>query len=132
MIYYGEDYGDLPQFLDELSLLRLQRRVGLPALISVNPYQERRTATSAFGRMHFANGFLKFTGREEEQETLTQFLEEDKKFSWWIILGEGGMGKSRLALEWLKKMPTHWFGYFARKMLMQYVNFPLYRYCCNL
>lgn len=115
MIYYGEDYGDLPQFLEELSLLRLQRRVGLPALISVNPYQERRTATSAFGRMHFANGFLKFTGREEEQKALTQFLEEDKKFSWWMILGEGGMGKSRLALEWLKKMPTHWFGYFARK-----------------
>ena len=25
------------------------------------------------------------------------------------------MGKSRLALEWLRKLPAHWFGYFAKK-----------------
>lgn len=115
IIYYGEDYEDLPEFLKELSVLRLQRGAGIPALISVNPYQESRKATSAFGRMHFTNGFLKFIGRETEQTALDHFLEEDKKFSWWTILGEGGMGKSRLALEWLRKMPSHWFGYFAKK-----------------
>lgn len=115
IIYYGEEYADLPEFLKGLSMFRLQRREGMSALISVNPYQERRTLTSAFGRMHFANRFSKFTGRKAEQDALNRFLEEDNHFLWWALLGEGGMGKSRLALEWLKKMPSHWFGYFAKK-----------------
>lgn len=124
ILFYGDDYTDLPEFLQELSLLRLQQRVRLRPLISVNPYQERKPVTSAFGRMHFANGFLKFTGRETELAALNRFLEEEPDFLWWTILGEGGMGKSRLALEWLRKLPAHWFGYFAKKNADAVCDFP--------
>ena len=34
---------------------------------------------------------------------------------WWGVLGEGGIGKSRLLLEWLKALPANWYGFFARK-----------------
>lgn len=132
IIPYGDEYTDLPEFLKELALLRLQRRNGLKELISVNPYRESRKATSAFGRMHFTNGLLKFIGRETEQTALYHFLEEDKKFSWWTILGEGGMGKSRLALEWLRKMPSHWFGYLQKESGCSVAVPAFYRYRCDL
>ena len=55
VIFYGDDYADLPSFLSELSLVRLQKRISLRSVISVNPYQDHRVASSAFGRMYFAN-----------------------------------------------------------------------------
>lgn len=114
-IFYGDDYTDLPVFLSELAMLRLQRRADLRALASVNPYHKHSVATSAFGRMHFSNGFNEFVGREEEFQQLNEFLASGKKISWYTILGDGGIGKSRLVLEWLRSMPTHWFGYFTYK-----------------
>lgn len=114
-VFYGEDYADLPVFLCELSVLRLQRRAGLRTLASVNPYSKKEKAVSAFGRMHFSNTFSEFVGREDALVSLNDFLEDRRKFSWWVILGDGGIGKSRLALEWLKSMPTHWFGFFTYK-----------------
>lgn len=114
-VFYGDDFTDLPVFLSELTMLRLQRRAGLRALVSVNPYKMHSIATSAFGRMHFSNGFNEFVGREEELKQLNVFLESGKKTSWYTVLGDGGIGKSRLVLEWLRSMPTHWFGYFTYK-----------------
>ena len=114
-VFYGDDYEDLPVFLSELALLRLQNRAGLKTLASVNPYAKKEKAASAFGRLHFSNGFCEFIGRDRENAQLNAFLESGKRFSWSTILGEGGIGKSRLILEWLKSMPSHWFGFFTRK-----------------
>ena len=115
LVFYGDDYDDLPAFLSELSVLRLQHRAGLGTLASVNPYAKKEKAISAFGRMHFSNGFSEFIGRDQEIAQLNAFLESGKWFSWSTILGEGGIGKSRLVLEWLKSMPSHWFGFFTHK-----------------
>lgn len=114
-VFYGDDYADLPVFLSELSMLRLQRRAGLRTLASINPYSKKEKAVSAFGRMHFSNRFNEFVGREEEFQRLNEFLASEKKVSWHTVLGDGGIGKSRLVLEWLRSMPTHWFGYFTYK-----------------
>ena len=40
-----------------------------------------------------------FIGRTNELEQLIQFVECDKPFTWWILTGNGGAGKSRIALE---------------------------------
>lgn len=114
-VFYGDDYADLPAFLSEIAVSRLQRRAGLRSIVSVDPYQSHNVATSAFGRMHFANGFNPFVGRTPEMNGLNTFLQSKDKFSWWSVLGEGGIGKSRLILEWMKAMPPNWFCFFSKK-----------------
>lgn len=114
-VYYGTEYEDLAFFLSELALFRLKRRIRLKTVISVNPYKELGNAVSAFGRMHFSNGFNEFVGRNEEFEKLNLFLDDPADHLWWGITGAGGIGKSRLILEWLRQMPAKWFGFFARK-----------------
>lgn len=116
-VFYGDDYKDLPIFLSEISTLRLRKRPGIKGLASINPYYLHTLATSAFGRMHFSNGFNQFIGRKDEFQKLNLFLENNASLSWWTILGDGDIGKSRLVLEWLRTMPTHWFGFFANKSL---------------
>ena len=114
-VYYGDDYSDLPDFLSELALVRLRERIGLRELAAFNPYAQTSTATTAFGRIHFSNGFNGFVGRDKELYELSSFLENPDRILWWSLVGDGGIGKSRLVMEWLKNSPTHWFGFFARK-----------------
>lgn len=114
-VFYGDDYTDLPVFLSELSMLRLKRRACLKRLASINPYSQKEKAVSAFGRLHFSNAFSEFVGRSDSIRSLNEFLTEEKRFSWWTVLGDGGIGKSRLVLEWLRSIPSHWFGFFAYK-----------------
>jgi hypothetical protein len=40
-----------------------------------------------------------FLGRTQEMDALEKFLATDKLFCWWMVTGDGGVGKSRLALE---------------------------------
>ena len=37
-VFYGDDYMDLPFFLSEIAVTRLQRMAGLRSIVSVNPY----------------------------------------------------------------------------------------------
>ncbi|WP_439555505.1 esterase/lipase family protein [Dyadobacter sp.] len=43
--------------------------------------------------------FTDFVGRTKELEELKQFVYSDAPFSWWVLKGPGGSGKSRLASE---------------------------------
>lgn len=122
-VYYGSEYCELPLFLDELSSYRLRNRAETKSLVQIDPYTPPKQVASAFGRMHFANRFSHFTGRQLEQERPNRFLHTDGALLWWGILGEGGIGKSRLILEWLKTLPASWYGFFARKDPGRFANF---------
>lgn len=114
-IYYGTEHDDLPAFLDEAASYRLRNRAEIRQLVQIDPYAAPKRLPSAFGRMHFSNRFSDFTGREAEQEQLNRFLRANAPILWWGVLGEGGIGKSRLLLEWLRTLPANWYGFFARK-----------------
>lgn len=114
-VSYGTGHDDLPDFLDEAASYRLRNRAEIRQLVQIDPYAAPKRLPSAFGRMHFSNRFSNFAGREAEQEQLNRFLHASDPILWWGVLGEGGIGKSRLLLEWLKALPANWYGFFARK-----------------
>ncbi len=49
--------------------------------------------------LSFSSQSTKLVGRDSELKILGDFLESSKDFSWWVITGSAGCGKSRLALE---------------------------------
>ena len=46
---------------------------------------------------------------------LTSFLESKEQFSWWIITGPAGSGKSRLALELCQVIQGEWYAGFLSR-----------------
>jgi tetratricopeptide (TPR) repeat protein len=59
------------------------------------------------------NAFIPLIGRDNEKEILSYWLNEEKGFSWKIIIGEGGIGKTRLAQEFARAcIETEWDGGF--------------------
>lgn len=64
--------------------------------------------------IHFSQEYSEFTGRDEEIAVLKDFLKSEKKFSWSCVTGQGGIGKSRLLLEFCKQMqPEGWLTWFG-------------------
>ncbi len=47
--------------------------------------------------------FLEFIGRDVEMGDLSKFRDCTDKFGWTVITGEGGVGKTRLAMEFINK-----------------------------
>lgn len=45
-----------------------------------------------------------FIGQEDKLEELNAFLKREEPFLWWFIMGPPGIGKSRLALHWIKSL----------------------------
>ncbi|MGB9897545.1 ATP-binding protein [Thermanaerothrix sp.] len=54
--------------------------------------------------LDFASGKIAFVGRDEVQQQLDNFLKRPESFLWWFLTGGAGVGKSRLALEWVQKL----------------------------
>ena len=42
---------------------------------------------------------IEYVPREQQRDRLTEFLDADTPFSWWVMTGGAGAGKTRLALE---------------------------------
>jgi hypothetical protein len=56
----------------------------------------------------FAGRAVESVGRSKEREELLAFAEDESPFQWWAWTGPAGMGKSRLALEFLRDLPAGW------------------------
>jgi tetratricopeptide (TPR) repeat protein len=49
-------------------------------------------------------------GRTDEEEQIQKFLDQEEKFSWMMVVGQGGSGKSRLAFQALLERMGQWQG----------------------
>jgi hypothetical protein len=58
--------------------------------------------------LSFAARQTKHVGREADFSGLNEFLGAPDPFSWWMVLGEAGTGKSRLALELCLAVEGQW------------------------
>lgn len=56
-----------------------------------------------------------FVGREHELAALKAFCDSDARFSWWLVAGPGGQGKSRLAFEFCLSRANAWHVGFLRE-----------------
>lgn len=52
--------------------------------------------------LNYRSQYTSFIGRQSEWAQLNDFVDNDEQFLWWQLTGQGGMGKSRLALEFCK------------------------------
>jgi hypothetical protein len=63
----------------------------------------------------FSSRAAPLIGRGAEENALRGFLDSPAKFSWWIMTGPAGAGKSRLALELCRSVAPAWkAGFFSR------------------
>ncbi len=76
-------------------LIQLIERGKSPAL----QLEDRRVSPMPSNRFYFGSRQHRFVGRQAEMESLASFLASEGDFSWWLLLGTAGSGKSRLALE---------------------------------
>ena len=111
-VCYGAEYSDFPAFVQELALIRIQNRADI-GIGKFNPYKVKRKLSTPYGRLHFVNLFTSFVGRKDEMEQLNKFLNEPADYSWWVVTGKGGAGKSRMVLEWVRNLPVNWYGIFV-------------------
>lgn len=112
-IPYGDCYEDLPEFLDELAQCRIRNRVKQQVLIGRTAYDFRQSCVDPLFRYHYSQEATAFCGRQRELERLQEFVQTPQKVAWWSVTGQAGAGKSRLAFELLRRLPSTWFGFFV-------------------
>ena len=66
-------------------------------------------------RFSYGRQKAQFVGREEELIALQGFLSAQVMFFWWMVTGEGGQGKSRVALELCLRSGGGWRSGFLPK-----------------
>ncbi len=99
--------------LDEiLQKLGVQPTVVIP-VPEGSRYNDRKAQIS---RLRCAERLVpRLVGREAELKSLGEFRDHEENFLYWIWHGDGGLGKSRLALEWLyQSLALGWQGGFVQ------------------
>lgn len=112
LIEYGDNYSDLPFFLESMACVRMTAKIESNPLVLRTAYSENTSDAYGLSQYYFANEYLQFCGRKVEMAQLLNFIESDRKISWWAITGQTGAGKSRLAYELLHQLPSGYFGFF--------------------
>ncbi len=111
-IPYGDEYGDLPLFLEDMAQVRLRAKIESNPMVDRTIYMTDKGDAYGLSEYHFSKEYLKFCGRKTEIGQLKSFAQTDKLFSWWAITGQGGAGKSRLAFEMLHRLGHEYFAFF--------------------
>lgn len=119
LIPYGDDYADLPAFLDDLAIERIQHRIAGNKIIGRTAFDKKVNCGDSVLSYHFSQRSVPLCGRTEELERLNEFIETDRSFSWWAVTGQAGAGKSRLAFELLGRLSSSWFGFFINEHVLQ-------------
>lgn len=140
-IKYGDEFDDLPPFMEEIAQLRLIKKIQDNPLVDLTIYSSSGKSTksldytdpSAEGllRYHFAQRAIPFCGRKHELSLLLEFVHDDSKFSWWTITGQAGSGKSRLGMEFLFNLPAGWMGFFLNSGRVPLEAIESFKPFCN-
>jgi tetratricopeptide (TPR) repeat protein len=64
----------------------------------------------------FSARATELAGRERENTLLDAFLDSSAQFSWWLVTGPAGSGKSRLALELCRRAQPTWIAGFLSRV----------------
>lgn len=66
------------------------------------------SADPAISWLPFSARATALVGRDAERAALNSFLRSNERFSWWLLAGAAGAGKSRLALELCRDARPEW------------------------
>ena len=112
LIPYGDEYPDLPLFLEDIIQKRLCAKISKSKLVGRSDFYNISGVEDSILQYHYSQENIPFCGRKKEISKLLEFINTEDKFSWWAITGQAGAGKSRLAFELIHKLPASWFGFF--------------------
>lgn len=129
-IEYGDNYADLPDFLEEVAQERLKKRLVNNEIVGYTAIEDQEKSYDAILQYHFAHRALPLCGRTGEIKKLLSYIEDERVSLWWAITGQAGSGKSRLAIELLYCLPVTWFGFFLRDDIIA-EQIKKFVPCCN-
>ncbi len=82
LIPYGDSYEALPEFLEDMTQVRLQAKIESNPLVYCTAYTGGKLDAYGLSEYHYANEYLKFCGRKIELAQLKNFAGNDAKISW--------------------------------------------------
>jgi cell division protein ZapA (FtsZ GTPase activity inhibitor) len=85
--------------IDELNNIRPHLQIPFRKLPDIGDIANFRS-----DHLYFRYKLSPLLERDTEMSNLMEFANSDKPFSWWAVIGSGGSGKSRLALEWVETL----------------------------
>lgn len=119
------DFKDALQSIQAISDLRQLQRVHqhvVQSLPSIFPQHKHNPLPLSFPVTDPAKSWLPFSsratslvGRDKEQSQLGKFLHSEPTFSWLLMTGDAGSGKSRLALELCRQVGNEWHAGFLHR-----------------